>query len=364
MFAYLGARGALPKFALDLAHVAAMRPDMSCTFMVSRANELFEHFSPLNDNLFAVPTFDNKWRSALAWSALRNLRARLNERLHDDRTQAFVSLMPHIWSPLFGPMIRKAGVRHIVVMHDADPHPGDTYALVNRWLLREAAMADHVITLSRYVAQRLTAACAIPKEKISVLFHPDLNYGAVSDAPVNEHGALRVLFMGRLLSYKGLGLLLDAVEILRVQNVPLQLGVFGQGEIEPSLRRRLSTLRAQVKNRWLHYDEIRPILARHDVLVAAHTEASQSGVVAAALGAGLPVVTTPVGGLVEQVDPGVTGIVAQSVTPDALARAIRELADDRVRLGRLRQGIATTCEQRSMKRFFDDVCQIAFPQKS
>jgi hypothetical protein len=55
---------------------------------------------------------------------------------------------------------------------------------------------------------------------------------------------------------------------------------------------RLEGIKAEVINRWLDEDEIATILGRHDVLVAFHIEASQSGVVAAALGAGLPVDVT------------------------------------------------------------------------
>lgn len=359
MLSYLGTSGALPKLTLDLARVAVSQREIPCAFMVSSFNELIEPLRFLQPDLFAVRTFQNKWRSITDWSTPIRLRARLKERFSRDKTQVYVSLMPHVWSPLIAPVIRRAGVRHAVLVHDADPHPGDPYGLVNRWLLREAAKADHVITLSKFVARRLTVARGIPEGKISVLFHPDLSYGAANQLPVNEHGALRILFMGRLLPYKGLGLLLDAVELLRKKEVPLELGVFGQGKIEPSFRQRLTRLGAEVDNRWLRHDEFGQIFSRYDVLVAAHTEASQSGVVAAALGAGLPVITTPVGGLVEQVVSGVTGIVAKSATALAFADAIRELAEDRRLLMRLRQGIAATREERSMERFFGEVCRIA-----
>ena len=60
------------------------------------------------------------------------------------------------------------------------------------------------------------------------------------------------MFIGRILPYKGLGLLVDAVESLRRDRLPLELGIFGRGKIEPSLLRRLSKLGAEVVNRWLY----------------------------------------------------------------------------------------------------------------
>jgi glycosyltransferase involved in cell wall biosynthesis len=361
MFAYWGATGALPKLTLDFAHVAATQP-ARCTFSLSSSNELIEQYGFLGDALFEVPTFRNRLLAFVDVGALAKLRSALKKRLHGDRTEAFISLLSHVWSPLIAPTIRQAGVRHIVVVHDAAAHPGDPYGLVHRWCLREAVAADHVVTLSAFVARQLTARLGIPTEKISTLFHPDIRYGAASARTDNAAGPLRILFIGRLLPYKGLALLMEAVESLRRDGVPLTLGVFGRGPIEISLRERLSRLDAEVVNRWLDHDEFGAIFSRHDLVVAAHTEGSQSGIVAAALGAGVPVVVTPVGGLVEQVVPGVTGIVAESVSSRAVAEAIRKIAADRMLLARLRDDIAATRGERSPERFFDAICRIALDQ--
>jgi glycosyltransferase involved in cell wall biosynthesis len=59
--------------------------------------------------------------------------------------------------------------------------------------------------------------------------------------------------------------------------------------------------------------------------VLAHIEASQSGVAASAVGAGAPIVATPVGGLLEQVVDGETGLLAARPDADALADALRRL---------------------------------------
>lgn len=122
---------------------------------------------------------------------------------------------------------------------------------------------------------------------------------------------------------------------------------------------RLLGLGSKIENRWLQHREFKSILPRYDVVAVSHIEASQSGVVAAAFGAGLPVVATPVGGLVEQVTTGVTGIIAESVSASALATALRTLVDDRSLLARFRRGIASRRAERSMERFYDKVCEIA-----
>ncbi len=70
-------------------------------------------------------------------------------------------------------------------------------------------------------------------------------------------------------------------------------------------------LGANVVNRWLNEEESPTALSAHHAVVLAHIEASQSGVAASAVGAGAPIISTPVGGLREQVVDGETGLLAE-----------------------------------------------------
>lgn len=359
MFIYWGTRGSLPMLTRELARVSRDRADVTSTFSISTSNELFSEFAFLGDKLLSFDIFPSNPKFLLSRGQIGSLRTRLAARLAADRTSAVISLMPHLLSPLIAPTIRRAGVRHVAIVHDADAHPGDHHALVNWWLLKEANAADSVITLSNSVAKRLAAARNIPEQKISVLFHPDLHYRHERTLSGRQGDPLRVLFFGRILRYKGLPLFIEASEIMKRSGVPLKIGVFGQGEISSVERRRLMALDAEVENRWMDNTEISSIFARYDVVVAAHTEASQSGVISAALGSGLPVVATPVGGLVEQLIPNLTGIIADAATGPSLAAAIRRVAEDRALLAEMQEGIANTSADRSVRRFFDRICEVA-----
>jgi glycosyltransferase involved in cell wall biosynthesis len=358
MFAYWGRMGPVSRWMLDLAEVAQTQC-VACSFSYSNSNELLEQFRELGGDAFPVPTFQKATHALYRLDSIYDIRRQLRTRFQQDKTRAFVSLMSHVWSPLVASEIRKAGARHIVIVHDADPHPGDRSSLATRWILREAAMADHVIALSHSVGRKLVSAYGFAQDKISILFHPDLNYGSMTGLPSNESGPLRVLFVGRILAYKGLGLLADAVESLRRRGASVTLGVYGRGEISPELVRKLSAMDTTVDNRWLTHEELAQVFSCYDVVVTPYTEASQSGVIAAAYGAGLPVITTPVGGLIEQVTSGKTGLIAESATVDALADAISQLVDDRALLARLRNGVAATRNHRSMRRFFEEIHRIA-----
>jgi glycosyltransferase involved in cell wall biosynthesis len=72
-----------------------------------------------------------------------------------------------------------------------------------------------------------------------------------------------------------------------------------------------------------------------------------------AMGHGLPVISTPTGGLVEQVTDGVNGIVARAATAASLADAINQFASDGSLRQRLRENIASVAQQRSFGVFSD-----------
>ncbi len=186
-------------------------------------------------------------------------------------------------------------------------------------------MARPVLTLSKQVASELIASNRVPASRIRTLFHPDLTYSDLKERRYPEKGEpFRLLFLGRIMPYKGLPLFVDAVETLRGQGFNVLPCVYGEGTLAGE-ERRLGSLNAEVVNRWLTGEEIAGALASAHAVVLSHVEASQSGVAAAAFGARLPVVATPIGGLREQVEDGKTGILASAASGPALAEAISRL---------------------------------------
>ena len=74
-----------------------------------------------------------------------------------------------------------------------------------------------------------------------------------------------------------------------------------------------------------------------------------------AFGACMPVVCTPVGGMVDQVVDGKTGVLATGVTAAALADAIRRLAVDQGLCVKISAYLRQTSSDRSMTRFLDQL---------
>jgi glycosyltransferase involved in cell wall biosynthesis len=353
MFLYWGRRG-LSQFAYELARTALNNDRCAATFVISRQNENFAGFNALGRSVLAINTFaSNRGALTEAWR-IPQLRRHLGERLVHDRTQVVIELMPHIWSPFVIPVIKAAGVRFATIVHDATVHPGDYRTGAAKYLLdRSLLSADAIIALSDAVAMRIKNSRPMASSKVATLFHPDLRFvsSAVRVPPIYGQ-PVKVLWLGRIMPYKGLELFIDAIEALRLQGISVEVGVFGEGDLGGNCD-RLTALGATVVNRWLSDAEIADVLPRYHAMVLSHTEASQSGIVATAFGAGMPVVATPVGGLVGQVHDGVTGMLASEVSAQALSQAIKRLLLDPVTYSRIVANIEQSNEQRSMTRFLD-----------
>ena len=300
MFLYLGRRGALGQFTLELADAVSRMEGVEAEFAISSSNKLGPRIALLDMPVLWLDTFEK----ATPFSVLRNFfpaRRRLLEQLEQTRPAAVVALMPHVWTPVLARSIRRLGIHYVSVIHDVVPHPGDATGALTKWLRREARVADLVITLSRTVADRLLTIEHIPPERILPLFHPNLLFGsALANRVRDPKRPLKVLFFGRIMKYKGLPQLIEALEMLAAEGVHVHLGVAGEGNIAKEAP-RLAALGAEIINRWVEEDEVGPLLARYDALVLSHIEASQSGVAATAHGNCMPVVGMPVGGISEQI---------------------------------------------------------------
>ncbi len=352
-FVSLGRRGALCRLTIELARAANEMEGLNAGYFVSSANELIEQFRREQLTLFECETFGASSPVGVARNFVR-LRRQLLDYVRRERPLGVVTLMPHLWTPLLAPAVRRLGALYATVIHDGAAHPGDPTGLVSGWLKRDGTGADLVVTLSQAVAQQLFAGGRIERERILRLFHPDLAFNGPPTARRHPRRPFRVLFLGRIMPYKGLSVLVEAMEMLRRAGVTAELGVVGSGELG-ALTPRLEALRAEVINRWVGDSEIGPILARYDAMACAHVEASQSGPAAAAFGSAMPVAGMPVGGIAEQVIDGATGVLARRASAPAFAEVLHRLIADPPLYERISRHLAATAESRSMRRFLHEL---------
>ncbi|HET6182772.1 MAG TPA: glycosyltransferase family 4 protein [Acetobacteraceae bacterium] len=295
-----GRRGAGPRIALLLARALAGLPDTEGRLALSAGAEILATEASARCDLL-LPLYHGLAgllvQAARAPAIVRRLAAEIG-RLRPDRA---VCAMPGPLDLLMRAALSRCRVPMAVIVHDADPHPGDGFPLqhrLNRALIRRA---EAVIALSGHVARRLDEQHLLaPGTRLIRLPHPPLAFTAAA-APRAQDGRIHVLYFGRLLAYKGLDLLADALARIGPR-ADIAVHVVGSGPDSPALAALRALPSVTVENRWVAEDEIGAVIGWADIVVLPYREASQSGVAAAALAQGKRILATRVGGLPEQLE--------------------------------------------------------------
>lgn len=143
---------------------------------------------------------------------------------------------------------------------------------------------------------------------------------------------LRVLAVSRLIARKGLDVLIKAIDRLRAE--PFSLDIAGDGPDRALLEQLARSCGVADRVRFHGFMD-RPALAslyeQADIFVLASLAESCSMALLEAMGWGLPIIATRVGGTPELIDHGSNGLLISADDVDALTTAIRELAHDAAR---------------------------------
>jgi len=160
-------------------------------------------------------------------------------------------------------------------------------------------------------------------------------------------GALRVGYIGTLLSHKGVHVLIRAFHQLRAAEATLRIYGFpvpGDPYIDDLHRLVDQDQRIQLMGRYEHQD-LPAILSGVDVVVIPSLWHETFSIVAReALLSGTPVVASRVGALPEVIEAGVNGILFPSGDVAALRDALCRLSEEPALLARLRDGARESAE--------------------
>jgi glycosyltransferase involved in cell wall biosynthesis len=183
--------------------------------------------------------------------------------------------------------------------------------------------ADAVIAVSRAVASLLR------HKKVHVVY-PGVEDGLPSTpAILSSSGPLVLGYAGRLAPIKGLKYLIEAVAEIRETAPQIRLEIAGDGPERQILEEQCRLLRLSDTINFLGWQpDIRPFLARCDVLIQPSLSEGSSLALLEAMAASVPVIATAVGGTPELITNGVSGLLTPPKDVAALAKAILELASD------------------------------------
>lgn len=213
------------------------------------------------------------------------------------------------------------------------------------------ASSDLVVGIGPTVTRELRAA-GLPDSRSATVFNAiDVHAARPRDEVRREfdaEDAELVVTVGRYVEEKNQGLLLDATALLRESRPRLRVFVIGYGRLEGKLRRRVRQLglgdSALITG---PREDAVSIMAAADVFALPSAQEGLGLVALEAMAVGCPVVATAVGGIVDTVRDGRTGLLVRDQGAEAFAAALVRLLDDE----NLRQQVAAGGEDLVRREF-------------
>lgn len=282
------------------------------------------------------------------WKAVLTLR-RWGKRSDKGRAQAAAWL---------GPRLQKAGIRHLHahfagiaartaywikqfygIPYSFTGHANDMFCdtdfpVTLDDLVREA---EFVVTEADFSRDWLRARCPEYAAKMYRVYN-GIDLGGIAEARPAA-GRPRLVSVGRCIEKKGFADLIDACALLRGRGVDFECAIAGGGPLEEALRARVAERGVGDCVRLIGpqpQEEVRRLLGEASVFVLASATEADGGkdnfptVIAEAMVAGLPVVSTRLAGIPEMVAEGQTGLLVGERDPEALAGTLETLLRDPV----------------------------------
>jgi glycosyltransferase involved in cell wall biosynthesis len=232
-------------------------------------------------------------------------------------------------------LARAAGVKvNVLHIHTAVNERGGLKSVqVSPWA------ADAVIATSSAVAR-----CV--RDPRAAVIYPGVD--VPTDGKVSMKTGYTIGTAARLVPVKGLKYLIRAVGIVRAQLPQARLQIAGCGPLQAQLEAEVSRLGLDGCVEFLGWQTpLQPFFATWDVFALPSLEEGFGIAALEAMAAGLPVVSTDVGGLPELVLNGSTGWLVPPRDPQSLATRLMQLLGDL----RLRQEMGFAAQARARSQF-------------
>lgn len=271
---------------------------------------------------------------SVVWSIYRTLRRHRPDVLHT-----------HAWGTLFEGLIAGRLARVPVLVHGEHGtlQLQGRQVTAQRWGWRRA---DHLLSVSQRLAERMARDVGIPLEQIRVIRNGvNLARFMGMDAEpargrlgVSLDGGIVLGAIGRLVEVKDHATFIDAVQMLRARGRHVQAVIAGDGPLRRDLEERIDARGLTSCFHLLgHRADVETVFRGLDVFVQPSRSEGMSNTILEAMASGRPVVATHVGGADELIDDGTTGVLVPPGHVTRLAEALDRLVADaslRAQMGR------------------------------
>jgi glycosyltransferase involved in cell wall biosynthesis len=230
----------------------------------------------------------------------------------------------------------------VLTIHDHVYHSGVDSKVPLRSRLYQKFLRSNtkkIIVHGESIRETLLLSGERPSLSIVSIKHGVLgvDYPRISSVPPDFN---KLLFFGRIEAYKGLSVLLDALDRLDSQTWgAVNLLIAGRGSDLNAQRERIAKKpHIEIDERFIPVEDVPALFSQCAITVLPYLDATQSGVAAMAFAFGRPVIASATGALSEVVQEGKTGLLVPPADANSLAQAIRRLTTDRTLWNTLAHG--------------------------
>lgn len=252
-------------------------------------------------------------------------------RINKEKSELYIS---NYWMTFFGPSMGiiarrlNKNTKQIAILHNVIPHEKRFFDKpFNKFFLNKT---DGFVVMSDTVLSDLLSLK--PSAKYIRIDHPIYNhFGAKIDQKIAQEklnlstDKKTLLFFGFIRDYKGLDLLIEAMDQL---DDSFQLIVAGEiygsfDKYKTLIENSKSKGRIHLFNHYISDDEVSTYFSAADVCILPYKSATQSGITAISNHFTLPIIATDVGGLKETIHHLQTGLIINEPKTEQISSSIQ-----------------------------------------
>ena len=297
-----------------------------------KTDEIDEICKKINGEFIARPRYRNPFAFLFEFRFLNKLRKEKADVIWFDSLAFLRTILVRLFIKEF-----------LVNIHDYNFHPAEKDyigMLANKitYMLHKKRICVVSHTAANYFKERFGINTRIFQLPIIDYY---LDFGDES-SDERKSDILKFFFFSSIEKYKGIEILLDAVEILGKKNIPYQLNIYGKLKYNAEeITGKVKSLKnVNLINTYINYKKVHKLYTENDVLVLPYTQVTQCGPLLIGYAEGVPSICNDLPGFREYVDEGKSGLFFNG-TADNLADKMEYIINNRTKINEMSEYIKT-----------------------
>lgn len=221
---------------------------------------------------------------------------------------------------------------HSDLMYEFEGKKKQVYAKVEKLTLR---YADFIIAVSENLRGKLVSRYGKEDERIKIIYNGIAINNNISTEKTNDE-KFKFIFVGRLVEIKNVELLLNGLCYIKNQRRSFICNIIGEGEDREKLENMSNALGLSNMVKFLGYrNDTEELMKNSDALLLTSKMEGIPITIIEAFANKLPVVSTAVGGVLEMIVNGETGLLFDLEDEQKFNEILLDLVDDKYDLNKL-----------------------------